>query len=171
MSSEKVLRSLVATLVAGMLTMGCESVVDVYYPGADAGDGGSSPAPQDCSERIRPVACRAAPPECPSGQFPATEPDGSCWTGDCLDCIDGCQDDTECVVVRACGCFYHEGCQWAESVYRAELLDPCMRALSEGCPSDCSEETCDELECPWCDADWAGCQDGYCYSVVNHECY
>lgn len=134
------------------------------------GTGGSTNG-QGCAERIREVACRALPPECPADQFPAAMPDGSCWTGECLDCVDGCQDDSDCVVVRACGCSYHEGCSWVESRYRAALLPLCVRPSGEACTSSCSSEMCGQFDCPWCDADGAECVNGHCETIVDHECY
>ena len=134
------------------------------------GTGGSTSA-SGCAERIREVTCRAEPPKCPADQFPAAMPDGSCWTGECLDCIDGYQDDADCLVVEACGCYHHEGCRWAESRYRAALLPACVRISGETCTSACSSEVCGQLDCPWCDADGAECDDGTCRSIVSHECY
>jgi hypothetical protein len=122
-----------------------------------------------CTERVLPVACRAEPPVCPADQFPAS--DGTCWTGECLDCIDGCQRDSDCVVVRACGCSYHEGCAWAETTYRAALLEPCIVSGGATCTSQCSAAVCGSLDCPWCDADDAECTSGSCASVVNHTCH
>lgn len=131
---------------------------------ASSGQGGST----GCDERIVPVACNELPPDCPDGQFPAS--DGSCWTGACLDCLDGCQRDSDCVVVRACGCFYHEGCSWAETSYRAALLDECVRPVTEQCTVDCPASFCNGSTCPWCDADGAECVNGVCQEIINHMC-
>ncbi len=130
--------------------------------------GGQGGSQGDCSERIGSVLCDSLPPSCPPGQFPVS--DGSCWTGKCLDCVDGCQSDTDCVVVRACGCNYHEGCQWAETSFRAALLDSCIRTTQQQCTSDCPSSFCNGDNCPWCDADYAECINGACRSIVDHMC-
>ncbi|MBW2528602.1 MAG: hypothetical protein JRI23_30795 [Deltaproteobacteria bacterium] len=133
-----------------------------------SGAGGATSADL-CQSRIGTVSCRAEPPECGPGQFPAS--DGTCWTGQCLDCVDGCESSADCVVVRACGCSYHEGCSFAETRYRAERLDSCVRFDDRPCTADCSEAICGSFDCPWCDADAAACEAGRCVSVVDHVCY
>jgi hypothetical protein len=94
-----------------------------------------------------------------------------CWTGECLDCVDGCQSNDDCVVVEACGCSYHEGCSFAETAYRAARLDSCVRYGDGVCTSDCAATVCSDFECPWCDADGAICEDGRCVAVISHPCY
>ncbi len=141
----------------------------VACSGSAVVDGPHGSSPSDCAGRVLEVACRAEPPICPTGQFPAS--DGNCWTGKCLDCIDGCQQDSDCVVVEACGCYYHEGCSWAETSFRAKLLYACYRLPGEKCTADCPQSHCEQLTCPWCSADGAKCENGSCKSVVSHPCY
>ena len=150
-------------LALALLGCGGKAVID-GSPGA----GGTGVA-QSCPERILPVACRANPPDCPAGQFPAAMPDGTCWTGECLDCVDGCQRNDDCMVVEACGCSYHEGCSWAQSRFRAPL-SLCIRQSGEICTVECAPDVCEHLECPWCNADGAECVAGTCQAVIAHMC-
>ncbi len=162
MEWQRALVALGASLLFSAATLAaCSGTAVVDDP-----DGGS---PTDCAARVLEVACRADPPACPTGQFPAS--DDNCWTGKCLDCIDGCQKDSDCVVVEACGCTYHEGCSWAETSFRAKLLDACYRLPGEQCTASCPQSHCEQLDCPWCDADAAKCEDGTCKSVVSHPCF
>jgi hypothetical protein len=133
--------------------------------------------PSSCPERIGVVECAAAPPDCEDGTFPAAA--GGCWTGECLDCIDGCQDHAECVVVVSCGCGYHEGCSWAVTTFRQALeTDECNVVLGSACFDDCPSSLCPgqcEGEqrdhcCGWCDYDRAECTDGVCVGIVEHMC-
>ena len=151
-------------LLATGAACSARSSIDGPSPGSAGGT-----AADLCHQRIGTVSCRAAPPECAAGQFPAS--DGVCWTGECLDCIDGCETSEDCVVVEACGCSYHEGCSFAATRYRAEQLDSCVRFGDGLCASDCSPSVCGEFECPWCDADGASCEAGRCAAVVSHVCY
>ncbi|MFH1435712.1 MAG: hypothetical protein ABIJ56_08360 [Pseudomonadota bacterium] len=132
-----------------------------------------------CPERILPALCPALPPDCPEGYFPVS--DGTCWTGACLHCIDGCLSDGECVALQVCGCGYHEGCGWAETTFRFELeTDECIRPIDQACPGAChdSEEcppVCEEDPngrcCGWCDPpDDTQCVDGACEEIINHMC-
>ena len=160
--------------VVGTAASACAARSSLPTADESAGDqgGGSSTGTTvggDCAGRIGQVSCRAEPPDCGPNEFPAS--DGVCWTGECLDCIDGCQRNDECVVVEACGCSYHEGCSWAETVFRAELLDPCIRAGAEICTTTCPSSVCSALDCPWCNADGAECRAGRCGAIVSHECY
>ncbi len=154
----------VSFVAVGFISGACSgsAVIDGHGAGASSGE-------QGCSDRILPVTCRAEPPDCAAGEFPASH--GTCWTGECLDCVDGCQSNDDCVIVEACGCYYHEGCSWAETRYRADRLDPCIRAPGETCSADCPSDVCGALDCPWCTADVAQCDNGRCRGVVNHECY
>lgn len=132
----------------------------------------------ECPERIGPIACDAMPPDCAPDTFPAT--DGWCWTGECLDCERGCQSDADCVGVKVCGCGYHEGCGWAESLYALRLeSDPCIVSIAADCPADCRPDVCPQpcasdseyRCCGWCDPpDSARCQDGLCVEVLTHMC-
>jgi len=156
--------------LAALLWVACsgKAAVDDGTGGSTASSSGQGGSSGSCDERILPVACNDLPPECAEGRFP--ESDGSCWTGECLDCVDGCQRDSDCVVVRACGCYYHEGCSWAETSYRAALLDECVRPVTEQCTVDCPASFCNGSNCPWCDADDADCINGVCQEIVNHMC-
>ncbi|MFH1437313.1 MAG: hypothetical protein ABIJ56_16515 [Pseudomonadota bacterium] len=139
-----------------------------------------SVTPESCPERILPVSCDSIPPDCPPGYFPEVE--GGCWSGKCLHCIDGCQSDDDCVAIQVCGCWYHEGCGWAETKYRFNLeTDECIQLITSECPMDCGG---DDYECPsgcsgegdyrccgWCDPpDDTECVDGACIEIIDHMC-
>ncbi len=136
-------------------------------------------AERGCPERIREVACDATPPDCPEGFFPGS--DGACWTGECLHCVNGCQSDDECVGVTYCGCGYHEGCGWAETVFRLDSeTDPCIVDIadSDSCPDTCPiscppvcEDDPNDRCCAWCDPpDGARCENGICVEILTHMC-
>jgi len=117
-----------------------------------------------------------SPPDRRGGGAIAVE---GCWTGECLDCMDGCQADGDCVVVRSCGCSYHEGCSWAVTVYRQALeTDACnvgpRSPCPDGCPTGACPTACEEGQtdhcCDWCDYDRAECVEGRCQGVVEHMC-
>ncbi len=139
----------------------------------------SPPPPASCPERILPVPCDSLPPECPEDYFPAS--DGACWTGACLHCIDGCQDSDECMPVQYCGCGYHTGCGWAETIYRYALeTDPCIQPAHGACPGACQDVFSCPPECTgesnyrccgWCDPpDGAVCVDGVCTGTIDFPC-
>jgi hypothetical protein len=146
---------------------------DAGMPEADSGTNGYPEV--TCPERVLPALCRALPPECPSGTFPAS--DGLCWTGHCVDCIDGCQNDSECVVVHACSCSGHDGCAWVQSAARHALeTNRCFATPEEGCDDDCPIESCPDTWdcgegepcCSWCSPNEAVCSDaGVCTPVTS----
>lgn len=141
------------------------------------GDADSDADSTTCPERVSEVVCDAEPPECDEGFFPAVEE--GCWTGQCLDCIDGCQTDEDCVAVMVCGCSYHEGCSWGETVYRLDLeTNECIVPRGEACIDDCPILPCPEpcgselteRCCDWCDVDYAVCDGGACRGITDHMC-
>lgn len=140
----------------------------------DAEPDADETSPISCPERILEVSCDTPPPDCPDGSFPAVDPDESCWTGRCVDCVDGCQQDEDCQLTQACGCAYHETCIWAETILRFALRsDECI-VVSAKAPTACPDG-CPTGECPpeceaWCAPDRTECRDGECQGIIEHMC-